>query len=307
MTASATDSTPGDALDPESVTYGAVHLDIVDPERSLAFWRDLLGLEQLERSDEEIRLGAGGRELIVLRPGAVRGTLRGHAGIYHVAIHLPDAGEFARMIMRLATARAPQSPTDHVFSKATYLSDPDGIGLELTLETPERFAGFEIEPARIVIRDSDGRARGGTEPLDVDEALSHLGDRDIERPLPAGTKVGHVHLHVGDLTEAWSFYRDMIGFREHMYMPEIGMADLSAGGRFPHRLAINVWQGPGVVQPPPGTAGLHRVELVVPTAAALEGIRAGLEARSLAFETDAAGLTTRDPAGNPLRVIAPGA
>ena len=93
----------------------------------------------------------------MLHPGATRGPLRGHAGLYHVAIHLPNEEEFARVLARLAAARVPQAPTDHVFSKATYLSDPDGIQLELTLETPERMSEIEIGPASLVIRDSDGR------------------------------------------------------------------------------------------------------------------------------------------------------
>ena len=122
---------------------------------------------------------------------------------------------------------------------------------------------IEVGPASLVIRDSDGRVRGMTEPLDVDEVLAHLRDGELDRPLPAGTKVGHVHLHVSDLEAAYRFYRDVVGFREHMFVPRIGFADLGAGGRFPHRLAVNVWQGEGAQQPPAGTAGLRRSELVV--------------------------------------------
>ena len=231
----AADPIPTTTDDPETITYGAVHLDVVDAERSLAFWRDLLGLAELSRSDEVVELGVDGRSLVVLHPGARRGPLRGHAGLYHLAIHLPNEEEFARVLARLAAARVPQAPTDHVFSKATYLSDPDGIQLELTLETPERMSEIEVGPASLVIRDSDGRVRGMTEPLDVDEVLSHLSDGELDRPLPSGTKVGHVHLHVSDLEAARRFYRDVIGFHEHTFVPGIGFADLGAGGRFPHR------------------------------------------------------------------------
>ena len=238
----------------------------------------------------------------MLHPGATRGTLRGHAGVYHVAIHLPNEEEFARVLARLAVARVPQAPTDHIFSKATYLSDPDGIQLELTLETPERMAGIEIGPASIVIRDSDGRVRGMTEPLDVDEVLSHLSDGELDRPLPSATRIGHVHLHVSDLEAAHRFYRDVIGFHEHTFVPGIGFADLGAGGRFPHRLAINVWQGEGAQQAPPGTAGLRHFELVVEDDEALALVAARLEAEGVEHGLGGGELSTRDPAGNAVRL-----
>ncbi len=290
---------PGDRIG-----HGAVHLDVVDAGRSLGFWRDAAGLIELPRDDEAIRLGAGSRELVVLHPGAQRGAARGAAGLYHLALHLPSAPEFARLIARLATARVPQAPTDHVFSMATYLTDPDGIGLEFTLETPERFGRFDIGERGIALYDHEGRRRGPTERLDLDPLFALLPGGDLEGSLPAGTRVGHIHLHVPDLAVALRFYRDVIGFDEHMNMPAIGMADLSAGGRFPHRLALNTWHGPHAAQPPAGTAGMRRATLVVPGPAQLEAIADRLDAQGLAYEMAAGDLRTADPAGNVLRLTA---
>src|ERR1700753_2661087 len=124
----------------ETIAHGAVHLDVTDLPRALSFWRDLLGLTDLGGADGVARLGAGGRELIVLHEGAERPPQRGHSGLYHVALHLPDQREFARVIARLAAARYPQAPTDHIFSQATYPADPDRNSLVLTLESPARVA-----------------------------------------------------------------------------------------------------------------------------------------------------------------------
>lgn len=299
MPSSTTGRSPDVAHAPDAITYGAVHLDVVDGERAGVFWRDLLGLMDVAAPDG-ITLGVDGRALIVLHPGAVRGTLRGHAGLYHVAIHVPSEAELARVVARLAAARIPQAPTDHIFSKATYVSDPDGIGVELTVETPELLVGIEVDRASVVMIDSEGRRRGPTEPLDVRELLSHLPDDDLDRPLPSGTGVGHVHLHVGHLGEAWRFYRDVVGFEEHQFLAAMGMADLSAGGRFPHRLALNVWQGEGVTQPPAGTAGLRHVELVVADANALSAVEERLEQAGTAYARDGGRLRAHDPAGNAL-------
>jgi catechol 2,3-dioxygenase len=285
----------------DRLTYGAVHLDVTDVTRALPFWRDLIGLAEIARTGDAIHLGVDGRALIVLHPGAGRGPVPGRSGLYHVAIHLPNEMEFARVLARIAAARVPQAPTDHIFSKATYLSDPDGIQLELTLETPERAGEITVGPASVSIRDSDGRPRGMTEALDVREVLSHLRDDDLDRRLPIGTTVGHVHLHVADLEATRRFYTEAIGFEEHTFVPGIGFADLSAGGRFPHRFAFNTWQGEGAAPPPAGTAGLRFFELVVERGR-LDAIRGRLESDAHPYERDGGTLIIRDPSGNELRL-----
>ena len=290
--------------DGENLAQGAVHLDVTDLERALGFWRDLLGLTELGGVPGEVaRLGAGGRELVVLHAGAVRGPQRGHSGLYHLALHLPDEREFARVLARLGAARYPQAPTDHIFSRATYLDDPDGIGLELTLETPERVREMQARGSDVLIVDRDGRPRRPVEPLDVTEVMSHLDGAELDAPLPEGTKVGHVHLHVADLREAFDFYRDTIGFEEHMFLL-IGMADLHASGRFPHRMALNVWQGPGAPQPPAGSAGLRHFTLVARDRPGLDAIRGRLAAAGVAAEGGEGELFVRDPAGNRIQLAA---
>src|ERR1700761_749356 len=282
----------------ESIAHGAVHLDVTDLPRALGFWRDLLGLTDLGGADGVAPLGTPERELIVLHAGAERPPEPGPSGLYHVALPLPDAREFARVIARLAAARYPQAPTDHIFSQATYLDDPDGVGLELTLETPQRVAEMEGRGAEFRIVDTEGRPRRPVEPLDTEAVFSHLeADADLGRPLPDGTKVGHVHLHVGDLDAANAFYRDQLGFEEHTFLL-LGMADLHTGGRFPHRMALNVWQGQGAPQPPAGTAGLRHFTIVARAAAGRAAIRSRLEAAGIDLEAGGDALFARDPSGN---------
>lgn len=296
---STVEQTLPEALNEDRIAYGAVHLDVIDLDASIAFWRDLVGLRELHSSAGETSLGVDLRALVVLHAGAARPVGRGHAGLYHLAIHLPDDVEFARALVRLGSARVPQSPTDHTFSKATYVHDPNGIMLELTLETPERCGSIEIGPHAVSVLDREGRRRGASEPLDVAAAIAPLGDGDIDLPLASGSYVGHVHLHVPDLEAAHSFYRDVVGFREHAYMAPIGMADLSAGGRFPHRMAINTWQGAGARQAPPGAAGMRRYELILRGDRGLGELaqRAAQAGVALARGEDGCA-SLHDPAGN---------
>jgi len=289
---------PG-AATTDFATFGPVHLEVTDRERSIAFWRDLVGLEEIGNGHPDVRLGVGESPLVVLHPVASQPASPGHSGLYHLALHLPDEPEFARVLARLLQYRYPIAPTDHVMSKAIYLNDPDGLGLELTLETPERLGRWAWNEDGPDIVDSDGRRRSGRDPLDVREVLSQLPDRDVLQPMPPGTTVGHVHLHVSDLDAAHRFYRDDLGFLEATYVDSIGMADLHAGGRFPHRMAINVWQGRGAPQAPPGMARLRHFTIRYDTPERLEQAAA----RSRAEERVGTAMA-HDPAGNAVLLTA---
>jgi catechol 2,3-dioxygenase len=290
----------------ETLAYGAVHLDVTDGERSLGFWHDIVGLSVIEEVSDLLRLGVDGRELVVLHSGARQGVVRGRSGLYHLAIHLPDETEFARVLWRLIVAGYPNSPTDHTMSKSTYLNDPDSLGLELTLETPERLGSWSNEGGRLRLIDAEGRERRLTEPLDLNEVLSHLPGRSFDQPLlPPETKIGHVHLQVSDLEAAVHFYRDLIGFQEHMYLPRIGFADLSAGGRYPHRLALNVWEGEGAPQPPSGSVGLRFFELVLAGEETIDETIDRLQAAGHQPEQAAGGMFVDDPAGNTIYLTSP--
>jgi len=280
----------------EFATFGPVHLQVVDRDDALRFWCDVVGMTPLGDGGDSVEVGAGVEPLLVLHPGAIAPVRRGYSGLYHVAVHLPDDAEFARVLARLMARRWPIAPTDHIMSKAIYLNDPDGIGLELTLETPERQRSMRMTATGMEVVGADGRVRSGVDRLDVDGVLAALPDDDLDRPLPGGTKVGHVHLHVADLDAALRFYRDGIGFTEHLRSDRLGMADLHAGGAFPHRLALNTWQGMGAPPPPTGSAGLRHVTIRLDSPARVDAIRkrlADVEHRDV-------GWFVRDPAGNGL-------
>jgi catechol 2,3-dioxygenase len=284
-------------------TYGPVHLDVVDSSRSLAFWRDLVGLTVLDERDGALRLGVEDAELLVLHPGATRRTPRGHTGLYHLAIHLPSEAEFARVLARLFNARYPHAPTDHIMHWATYADDPDGIGLELSFETLDRFGHYELAGRHAAVVDSEGSTRDAVAPLDLEEVFSHLPGDDPARPLPAATRIGHLHFHVAELEPAVRFY-EAVGFTFGVDLL-IGMAEMHAGGSFPHRLALNVWQGVGAPPPPDGAAGLRHAVLWMRSpddvSAAVARVRAlGADVEEL----PGGGALVRDPSGNRMHLTA---
>jgi catechol 2,3-dioxygenase len=315
MSATSLRPSPATTTAQDSIVYGAVHLDVSDRDRSVAFWAGLIGLQVLSTAESEVRLGVEGRELLVLHPGASTPTPRGHSGLYHLALHLPSEAEFARVLLRIAQADYPQAPTDHIMHWATYLADPDGIGLELSFETLDRFSHYTSAGGRPAVVDNQGQLRSAVDQLDLQEVISFLPDRELGQPLPEQTRVGHIHLHVSDLQNSADFYRNVVGFIPNMQEPLFGMADMQAGGSFPHRIALNEWQGHGAPQRPAGTAGLNHFELRLRSQEQLKAAVAEYKALAgTAAEQQSDGMLIRDPAGNtitlavePAALAAPGA
>ena len=297
-------SSPAQLL-PLATRLGAVHLGVTDGERATLFWTRVVGLTLLGEDESGIRLGAGDKTLVVLHPGAATPVPRGRTGLYHLALHLPARKDLARVVARLFALRYPNSPTDHTVSETTYFSDLDGNGIELTFETPER-GEFVIVDGRYMARTADGQLREGNAAVDLDSLLGELteGD-DLAAPMPAGTRIGHVHLHVADLPAADRFYRSLIGFAPFMHMPSIQMADYSlVTTRAPHALALNTWQGRGAQPAAAGASGLRSFTIEVPSPADVEAIAGRLREAGWPLEMTQEGLRVLDPSGNMLQINA---
>ena len=283
-------------------TVGPAYLDIIDREASVPWWRDLVGLQVIGEDGDTVAMGVRGEPLLFLREGATSPVRRGYSGLYHVAIHMPDEPSLARFLARLLAERIPFSPTDHLVAKSLYLSDPDGLGLEVTLETPQRvkvarWAEDGREPELI---DADGRRRSGLDPLDLDAILATLPDNDIWQPVPAGTRLGHVQLSVPDFEDAYAFYRDRLGLLPANHVRSIGWGDLGGGGPLTHLVALNEWQGAGAPQRPRDMAGLDRFVLRYASRELLD--TAVGEVDDATRRDD--GWLVRDPAGNAIVLTA---
>jgi catechol 2,3-dioxygenase len=191
-----------------------------------------------------------------------------------------------------------------VMTKADYLWDPDGNGIEIYTESPED-GTMGFANGTFVAHDRDGNARSGRDPIDLEELFSHLNEDDrLDEPMPAGTKMGHVHLHVADVDDALRFYHDLVGFDVMGHVPGVGF--VSAGG-YHHHLGLNEWAGHGARPAPAGAAGLRRFTVEVPTQSDLGDLVDRLERGEVRVTEEAGGFVAVDPSANRVlfRVAAP--
>ncbi len=279
------------AILPATTKLGPVTLRVAEAERSLAWYRDLLGFEVIERTAHRIALGAGGKPFLFLElhPGAPPRPKRA-TGLYHVAILLPDRAALAGRLARLIEARVRLGAADHEVSEAIYIWDPDGNGLELYRDRPRASWTWE-----------NGQVRLPNDPLDFEGLLAESGVPALAAaPMPAGTRIGHVHLQVGDLDTAARFYCDVLGFVMTRRRDD-GALFISAGG-YHHHLALNVWDSRNGPLPPEHAAGLVEFVVDLPDHAAVAATRARFEAAGLKPEIDGGSFLVRDPWRNALCV-----
>jgi catechol 2,3-dioxygenase len=130
------------SIDPR-VDIGHVHLKVADIDRSLAFYRDILGFDVTQRyGDEAAFVSAGGyHHHLGLNTWESRGgspPARNTTGLFHVAIRYPDRAQLGNALKRLVDAKWPiDGATDHGVSEAIYLRDPDGNGVEIYRDRPQ--------------------------------------------------------------------------------------------------------------------------------------------------------------------------
>jgi len=287
---------------PLTTKLGPVHIAVTDRNRALAIWQDVVGLDIVSEHENVLELGVGDTVLIVLETGANRPVVPRTIGLYHVAVHVPTRADLAQMAVRALQRGVRISPTDHLVSEAIYLWDLDGNGIEITFETPWRGHLGDPETGHYAIT-VDGKPHSGRDPIDLDGLLAELGEKPVlAARMPAGTRIGHVHVHVNDLEKAMVFYRDVIGFAGFLLIHSFGMGDVGLD-YMPHTLAFNIWSGPNAVLPPAGAAGLRWFTIVVPDAQTLAGVRSRLEGAGAPVSAIAGGIETQDPFGNRLQVL----
>ncbi len=252
-------------IDP-SLEIAAVELAVSDLGRSSDFYERVLGLPL--RAREHGRAMLGGE---AARPALVLTALddplpapAGSTGLFHVAWLHPSRRELAATVRRAAAGGWKfDGASDHGVSEALYLSDPDGLGVEI----------YADRPRELWERPAGGTGvRMTTLPLDLPDLLAQHPEDPPASTAPE-TGVGHVHLRVADVDRAESFYREKLGFGLQARIPS---ASFLAAGDYHHHVGLNSWESLGGSPPPPGAPGLRLVEFALAGDEGLAALEDGL-------------------------------
>src|SRR5437764_6196948 len=205
---------------------GLVTLRVADLERSRRFYEGILAFQPIKQAPGKVVLGGQDKRplLELIEVSGAAPQPRRATGLYHVAILFPTRADLGRELLRVARAGVQIGQGDHLVSEALYISDPDDNGLELYRDRPRSEWHW-----------TNGMVEMATDPVDIRGMVAE-GERDAEpwEVIPAGTRVGHIHLQVGDIKEARRFYSTILGFDVTAELSEHGALFASARGNHHH-------------------------------------------------------------------------
>ncbi|HEM5093968.1 TPA: VOC family protein [Streptococcus suis] len=223
---------------------GLVALNVRNLELQSLFYQQVLGLQVLTENSKQIDLGVGQTALVRLIQTEQKGEVSHSYGLYHLAIVLPSREDLGTIFRHFIDNKIPlQGASDHGYSEAIYLADTEGNGIEVYRDLPQD--AWDVR--------ADGRIVGVTEPMDA-ETIYALGKKaDAAYQMPAGCRMGHVHLSVRESAASSRFYQEVLAIEDKFSVPS---AAWLASGDYHHHLAVNEWGGKELQTRTEGMPGL---------------------------------------------------
>lgn len=266
-------------------TYtGEVHLNVLDLDKSISYYKEIIGFKVLEKDKNKAVLTADGKTplLIVEQPENVTPKEPRKTGLYHFALLLPERADLGNVIKHFVANKIQIGASDHKVSEALYLSDPDGNGIEIYTDR---------EPS--VWSWANGKVTMSTDPLNGESVVAESEGQTWDG-LPAGTVMGHIHLHVANLPKTERFY-NALGFEVVTTYPQ---ALFMSTGKYHHHIGLNTWNGEGAPRSSEDSVGLRSYALIYPTEDVLNAAMTKVEALNTTVISNENGLLVEDPSGN---------
>ncbi|HEM4265371.1 TPA: VOC family protein [Streptococcus suis] len=251
---------------------GHVALNVRNLELQSLFYQQVLGLQVLTENSKQIDLGVGQTTLVRLIQTEQKGEVSHSYGLYHLAIVLPSREDLGTIFRHFIDNKIPlQGASDHGYSEAIYLADTEGNGIEIYRDLPQDT--WDVR--------SDGRIIGKTEPMDA-ETIYALGKKaDAAYQMPAGSRMGHVHLSVRESAASSRFYQEVLAVEDKFSVPS---AAWLASGDYHHHLAVNEWGGKHLQTRTEGMPGLSYYTVIYSNREAYEATLNRVIAANLKIE-----------------------
>lgn len=234
----------------KNIKIGKASLNVKDLDLLVDFYSNKIGLDLIKKNENIVELGVG-EEVLLELVQVDKEANKNLTGLYHIAYLLPTRADFGNVLFSLLVRQAPlYGASDHGYSEALYLNDPEGNGIEIYVDRPKE--EWDIR--------EDGTIAGYTKAMDAEGVL---GEKTTDTPVnfPQGTKIGHIHLSIKDLKETKDFYTDILGFDNKFEFP--GQAVFLASGLYHHHIAINIWDSANMSLREDGDLGLNYFEIIV--------------------------------------------
>ncbi|QUG40815.1 VOC family protein [Psychrobacillus sp. INOP01] len=229
-----------------------VELKVVDLQRSLDFYENIIGFKVLEQQAGKIYLTADGETalLSIEQPADIMLTQQKTTGLYHFALLLPTRADLGAVLRHFADINIRIGAGDHLVSEALYLNDPDGNGIEIYSDRPDSEWKWENDYVEMATLQIDA------------QSILEEGASTPWNGLPNGTVMGHIHLHVSELDTTKEFYH-ALGF--DVMTPNYPGALFMGSGKYHHHIGLNTWAGVGAPPTPENVVGLKAFTVVYPT------------------------------------------
>lgn len=300
---------------PANLGIAHLELNVLNLERMLVFYRDLLGLSLVTQDATSAQLAPAPDAAPILTlsaPPDLQRQPQFSTGLYHVAFRFPDRRSLGTTLLRVVASQWPlQGASDHRVSEAIYFADPEGNGIEIYRDRPrEDWPWHSPEPNALGVRDANSTPlqrtiQMGNLPLDLN-ALIEEADREKANAvgIDPAVVIGHMHLQVSNTATAAAFYGDLLGMDVMMEMPT---AIFMAAGGYHHHLGGNTWHSHGAPQHEDNMSGLASYAYELPEAADWLALADRLQGAGQALSTveraGRPGIMLRDQDGNRVEML----
>ena len=268
----------------------SLELKILNMERSLAFYENIIGFKVLRKEENRAVLTADGVTplLTLIQPEHVIPKEAHKTGLYHFALLLPSRADLGSFLDHIAKINYPLGASDHHVSEALYLQDVDGNGIEIYADRPASSWIWKDKEVHMV-----------TDPLKAEEVLA-AGQGRVWSGLPAETVMGHIHLHVGNLEQAEEFYCKGLGF--DIVTRYGGQALFISADGYHHHIGLNIWNGRNIPAASKESVGLQRFTIHFPDSKQRTEVVARLKEIGAEVRKENEDWETTDPFGLTIRL-----
>lgn len=263
---------------------GHVALKVANLEKMTQFYQDVIGLQILEQNALQSTLGVGSTVLLELHKVQNPLPLTPKTGLFHVAFLLPSRKALGDALLHYLKVEAPlNGASDHGYSEALYLTDPEGNGIEVYHDKPQ--SEWDIR--------EDGEIVGVTIEMDAEGVIA-ASDGTWDG-FPTGTTVGHVHLKVADLNQTEHFFTEVLGLSlKNNFGTQV---KFFATGDYHHHIGSNIWLGKNIPAMTEKDLGLDYFNFLVPDQAELDRLEEHWKTRIDYHKDEDGSLWVVDPNG----------